>query len=310
MLVAMPGRPSASRLAEDADAVAALVRCHAPLSADAVEPLGAGTDSVAWRVDSEWVARFPLTPNATATLEREASLAPLLASRLPVPVPSFDHVARLADGTPVMSCYRLLDGVASSVAALAALPSDARAHAMDNLAAVLVALRGVPGDTARDAGARLRHHEGFGHPSQRELHHRHAGRLAPRTVAQVETLWRAYEHEARSGHAMPALAHNDLKPEHVLHDPLTGRLTGILDWGDAGLSHPWFDLAVIGLFFDHETRDEVARRTPGTDVGGVASAARLLVAVRWLCDLDVEVTRGDEAFADYCVSGLIAHLSE
>jgi hypothetical protein len=26
------------------------------------------------------------------------------------------------------------------------------------------------------------------------------------------------------------------------------RLTGILDWGDAGLSHPWFDLAVIGLF--------------------------------------------------------------
>ena len=295
MLVAMPGRPSTSRLAEDADAVAALVRCHAPLSADAVEPLGAGTDWVAWRVDSEWVARFPVTPNATATLEREASLAPLLASRLPVPcrVRPCRAPGRRNARHVVLSPARRR-GVVRRGARRPAM--DARAHAMDDLAAVLVALRGVPGDTARDAGARLRHHEGFGHPSQRELHHRHAGRLAPRTVAQVETLWRGYEHEARSGHAMPALAHNDLKPEHVLHDPLTGRLTGILDSGDAGLSHPWFDLAVIGLFFDHETRDEVARRTPGTDVGGVASAARLLVAVRWLCDLDVEVTRGDEAF--------------
>jgi hypothetical protein len=32
--------------------------------------------------------------------------------------------------------------------------------------------------------------------------------------------------------------------------------------------------------------------------------------MRWLCDLDVEVARGDDAFADFCVSGLAAHLSE
>ena len=110
-----------------------------------------------------------------------------------------------------------------SLAALAALSDSARARVLDELAGTIGALRGFPSDRARAAGAQLRPHQGFGHPRQRELHHRHSAQLGSATVARVEALWRAYETGPRDQHAAPdALAHADLKPEHVLHDPTSG----------------------------------------------------------------------------------------
>ena len=248
----------------DLDRVRALVRRHTPLAAEAVEPLGAGTESVAYRVDGGWVARFPCVAAARASLESELALAPLLAAALPVAVPRFEHVGRDGDGTAVMAAYRLLRGA---------------------------------------AGARLRPHQGFGHPGQRELHRRQCGRLGAADTARVEALWQGFD-----AAALPLLAHADLKPEHVLHDPRTGRLTGVLDWGDACLSHPDFDLAVVGLFFDPALRDALAARLPTAEPRRVATHAGLLVAVRWLCDLDLAVRAGDEPFAALCAARLRAHL--
>jgi aminoglycoside phosphotransferase (APT) family kinase protein len=279
---------------------------NSPFVAPEGELLGSGTDSSAWLVDADWVLRVPRVRMAAAALERELALAPLLAAVLDVPVPRFETVTRDAHGVPVSSRYRLLRGEPLSVQALRALPATARDRALGELAAVLSALRAVPVGAARDAGAGLRAHEGFGHPSQRQLHRRHAELLGPEIVTGVEALWHAFD--TAGGHWEPVLAHADLKPEHVLHDPATGRLTGILDWGDACLAHPDFDLAIVGLFFDDATRDEVASLMPDTCPGDVAAVAPLLVAVRWLTDLDVETLTGDTSFQAYCVAGLAAHL--
>jgi aminoglycoside phosphotransferase (APT) family kinase protein len=108
--------------------------------------------------------------------------------------------------------------------------------------------------------------------------------------------------------APDTLVHADLKPEHVLHDPHSGQITAVLDWGDACLSHADFELAVIGLFFDAYVRDEVARRLPNIDVQQVADTAELLVAVRWLCDLDVGAIDGDDPFVSMCAASLRGHL--
>jgi aminoglycoside phosphotransferase (APT) family kinase protein len=288
--------------ADDLDGVRALIRRHTPLAAETLEPLGAGTDSTAYRVDGAWVARIPATAAARASLAGEHRLLPLLADELSVPVGVFEHVARDRDGAVALAVHRMLDGAETTVAALAALPGEARDRALDDLAAVLAALRRVPPGAA---GVRLRPHHGFGHPSQRELHRRLRGRIGAADAARVEALWRASEAGPRQA---PLLAHADLKPEHVLHDPRTGRLTGVLDWGDACLSHPHYDLAVIGLFFDAATRDDVAARLPAAAPCRVAGHAGLLVAVRWLGDLDLAVGAGDEPIAAMCAARLRAHL--
>ena len=300
-----------SSLTWDAEAVAAFAGSHTTLAVDAVDLLGAGTESVAWRIDRGWVARFPLTPAASRSLDREVALAPLLGAVLSTEVPRFEYVIRTPDGLPTMSVYRMLVGIPLSVDALESLSDNGRARALDHLAAVLDALRMVSLEAAAGAGASERPDHGFGHPAQRELHHRHGALLGAANVERVEALWIDYERSGISArYSRRVLAHADLKPEHVLHDPGTGRLTGVLDWGDACLSHPDFDPAIIGLFFSPDIRDQVVARLTTADTAPVASTARLCVAVRWLTDLDVEVVTGDESFQAFCVAGLSAHLHD
>ncbi|WP_374686883.1 phosphotransferase family protein [Promineifilum sp.] len=43
----------------------------------------------------------------------------------------------------------------------------------------------------------------------------------------------------------PALIHNDLAPYHLLLDPTTGRLSGVLDFGEAGWGDPAGDYALL-----------------------------------------------------------------
>jgi aminoglycoside phosphotransferase (APT) family kinase protein len=290
------------------DGVRAFVRQHTSLQVGTVEAPGAGMGSVAWLIDGDWVARFPITADARAALATELALLSLLHDVLPVPVPRVEHVVRDPDGQATMTAYRLLDGVPLSLPALAGLSDGARVRAFDELADMIDALRRVPLQHAEAAGVHVRHHEGFGHPSQRELHRRHSARLGTEAVARIEALWCAYETARDEDTAPETLVHADLKPEHVLHDPSSGQITAVLDWGDACLSHADFELAVIGLFFDADVRDEVARRLPNVDVQQVAHHAELLVAVRWLCDLDVGVIDGDDPFVATCAASLRGHV--
>lgn len=47
----------------------------------------------------------------------------------------------------------------------------------------------------------------------------------------------------------PVLVHDDLGPEHLMLDPHSGRLLGIVDFGDAGAGDPAGDMAAVGAFF-------------------------------------------------------------
>lgn len=110
----------------DAVGVAAFITQYTSLQAARVEPLGAGMESVAWLIDGEWVARFPVTSNARATLGAELSLLSLVGDAAPVPVPRVEHVVRVCDGEAQMTAYRFLDGVPLTLPALAGLSDSAR----------------------------------------------------------------------------------------------------------------------------------------------------------------------------------------
>jgi aminoglycoside phosphotransferase (APT) family kinase protein len=135
----------------DTDQARQLVRELSPLAADDVQLLGAGTDSAAFRVDGEWVVRFPLVRDAQRTLSTELALLPDLAPALPVAVPRPELVGERA-GEVVFAAYRALEGEPLSDAALTALPASARARVLDELTALLDAIHGFPVARARAAG--------------------------------------------------------------------------------------------------------------------------------------------------------------
>src|SRR5262249_52882689 len=58
----------------------------------------------------------------------------------------------------------------------------------------------------------------------------------------------------------PALVHADLGPEHLLVE--SGRLAGVIDWGDARIGDPALDYAWLlhGPFSDWDVDPELRRR--------------------------------------------------
>jgi Phosphotransferase enzyme family len=73
-----------------------------------------------------------------------------------------------------------------------------------------------------------------------------------------------------AGRQAGVLLHQDLKPQHVLS--VDGRLTGIIDWGDAGVGDPVWDLARVSMAGPDALDgflDGYGRAGYGTDGGGL-----------------------------------------
>ena len=63
------------------------------------------------------------------------------------------------------------------------------------------------------------------------------------------------------------VVHNDLSPEHVLVDPSSGRLVGIIDWTDTALGDPVLDFIVLACSLGYSFVSEMLRSYGQTDPG-------------------------------------------
>src|SRR5215218_5677128 len=62
--------------------------------------LGEGWDNTVWLVDERWAFRFPRRAVAIAGVERELAALPLVAPRLPLPIPAPVFAGIPAEGFP------------------------------------------------------------------------------------------------------------------------------------------------------------------------------------------------------------------
>ena len=189
-------------------------------------------------VDDDWVFRFPRRPNVEEALEVEIGLLPALAPALPVQVPSFEHISR----NPLFVGYRLIrgkplvdedgDGVRAFLEAL---------HAVDPSG--LPAPRPDWVEAYRDQCAEF---ERLVVPLLDKDRRAHAMRL----FGDAETL---VDFE-------PSVVHADLGPTHLL--VRCGRLSGVIDWGDARVGDPALDYAwLLNVpFADWEVDPDLRRR--------------------------------------------------
>ncbi|MGA4844399.1 phosphotransferase [Streptomyces sp. G45] len=92
----------------------------------------------------------------------------------------------------------------------------------------------------------------------------------------------------------PAFTHGDLQAEHVFVDG--DRVTGILDWSEAGRGDALFDVATLTLGHQEHLDDVLTGYGTDADVDVIRAwwSARSLLGVRWLID------HGFDAFAPGC----------
>jgi aminoglycoside phosphotransferase (APT) family kinase protein len=201
-----------------------------------MRPLGRGTDHVAYLTDGDLVVRC-VEGGDPAGVVREARLLAAVAEISPLAVPKPVRV----DPREGCMAYERLPGVPL----LEVAPAARAAHAPSVAGAVGGLLRRLNA-VALARASELVDVDDFS-PGEWL---RHAIRYYDRIAEALPSVHRPpVEAFLEATPPRPpgtlALAHNDLGIEHVLVDPDTLQVTGVIDWADAALADPARDLALL-----------------------------------------------------------------
>lgn len=200
--------------------------------------LGEGWDNTVWLVDDRWAFRFPRRSVAIPGVERELAALPLLAPRLPLPIPAPELAGVPAEGFP----WPWFGAAHIPGGEPLGLSEGARRGLARPFARFLRALHeapapdGLPADPMGRADMQVR---------------------VPKTDASLidlenEGLWRtpdAVRNLLEAAHELPppeptVVSHGDLHMRHLLVDD-RGALTGVIDWGDICVGAPAVDLSLL-----------------------------------------------------------------
>ena len=254
----MAPRMHRDEISSDADLVRALLTAQQPQWADRpITPVAStGTDNALYRLGDDLVARLPLRPSSTATIERERTWLPVLAPHLPLAVP-----VPLAKGAPTddypwpWSVLPWLPGDDGTTA-----PIDAHRTARE-LARFLRALRAVDAAGGPPPG---RDNYGRGAPlATRDASTRQAIR-ASQDVIDAGAAMAAWEAALRvPPWEHPSVwIHGDVAAGNLLFEG--GSPSAVIDWGALGVGDPACDVMVAWELFGVETRG-VFRAELGVD---------------------------------------------
>ncbi|MFF9324321.1 aminoglycoside phosphotransferase family protein [Streptomyces sp. NPDC014776] len=190
-----------------------------------------GTVNAIYRLGTGLTVRLPLLEGGAESLDDEARWLPRLAPLLPVPVPEVVALGEPGEGYPYRwAVHRWLDGEVL-------LEGDASEDLARDLASFVTALRraGLDGGPPAYRGAPLRTADAETRAAIGELRRTDEPFDADALLAAWESALRAPDW----AHA-PRWTHSDLMPSNLLG--ADGRLTGVLDFGTAGVGDPAVDL--------------------------------------------------------------------
>lgn len=200
-------------------------------------------------VNEQYIFRFPRYEEGITVMEREAAVLDAVCYHLPLPVPNFAYRS-LNTRTPGQAFvgYRRLPGVLLRGETLRSIQSEKTIHRLaSQLAGFLDALHHVP-----PSGVAVDLPLGGGPESWQQMYDEIRDLLFPhmRPDARQWTTdhFEAYFQDAALHPYKPCLIHGDFGPGNVLYDPAANAISGVIDFGFAGLGDPAQDIAAASCF--------------------------------------------------------------
>jgi macrolide phosphotransferase len=247
--------------------IAAAAESGIHLNAEEVELDESGLDfRVAFASDGDgvpWVLRAPRRPDVIEVAARESRVLALVRRHLPVAVPDWRV------NTPELIAYPRLAGTPAAtidpVAKNYVWHMDRHsipAAFMDSLAGAMAALHGIDLAAVAEAGVRVVQ------PGEMRQALAEDMDRVKRRWGVSESRWRRWQRWLADDSYWPqhaALVHGDLHAGHMLVEQ-DGRVTGLLDWTDAGVGDPAVDFALYDAIFGEAAFQALLERY--RDAGG------------------------------------------
>ncbi len=287
----------------DSSEIARSLRGRVPgLALESVDVAGEGDYCLALAVDDAWIFLLAKTAEASRALARTAAVLPDLAPSLPLPVPRIEHAGASADGRPAFVGYRKLPGVELSAERFRVLPRADQDRCAADLADFLRAVHGYPVEAATRAGIPTCDYpfcateDGISEGTAPEQYRRDLARLLSYPELDRASgdacarLLAEYLDDPRNLGGPLVLLHNEVSQHHVLVDPETGRITGIIDFNGMIVGDPVRDLLYLAEEYGPAFIDTFLAHYPIADRERVLAKLRFLgvwhTALRLLWALD------------------------
>ena len=226
-----------------------VIRSSLPsLRVDDLTFLGAGWEFDAYLTSDGWVVRFPRRQEMAGLFEKDERVHPLVSRQLPVSVavPRIELHGKPAAGFPYpIAAHRFIPGVP-----IDELDEQFLTSMAPQIGSALAAIHSIPLDGARAAGVVEDQFDELGRREWLKSGLAALSRVGDadpvvrQAIAWVQNVSNASILDATSDTPLRFI-HQDLSPEHVLANPGTGRLTGIIDWTDAILGDPARDFVFL-----------------------------------------------------------------
>ncbi len=217
------------------DVRSALATALPGFAVESVALLGEGLDNVAFEINNDLLVRFSRSPDPLRTT-REVRLLTALRSVSPLPIP--EPVFGPGEAGQDCFAYRKLPGVP--------LLDAPGCEGLDRIAATLAdflrVLHAVPAEQVRDLVETDDQPLTEWRDDAAETYPLVADRIPARFRRPIEAFLAA---APPPGPSTLVFSHNDLGIEHVLVDPRTSAVTGIIDWSDAALVDPAYDHGLL-----------------------------------------------------------------
>ena len=203
------------------------------------EPYGSGDFCLAFKHGNE-VIRMARHLDAAGALKRESCVLPKIAPRLPLPVPRPTYHA--PDGFPPIAVHDEIVGEPLTREDWEGMSISSRERAASDLANFLKTLHALPIEIGLECGLVQIEASKMAHSLQQKA----ADTIHPLLEPDVQ---RKFDHtletcSSQPDDRSPALLHCDLGPGHVLYDPSTLHLTGVIDFGDLVIGDPARDFII------------------------------------------------------------------
>jgi aminoglycoside phosphotransferase (APT) family kinase protein len=268
--------------------------------AESVTLLGSGADNLAYEVNGELIVRFSREPDPVRRAERiqrESDLLGYLASISPVAIPlplvtAADAgclVYRKLPGTILLDMPQTSDAVAPLIAA--------------QLADLLTVLHAVPiNEVSRFVDEDIDSLEQW-RDEAAELLGQVAANLPGGFLNRIEAF---FAEPLPTSRCTAVLSHNDLGIEHVLVDPDAGAVTGVIDWSDAAIVDPAYDIGLLYRDLGPAVLQELLGRyrNANDDLDAIGRRAVFYARCSVLEDLDYGVRVSDPRYLDKACAAL------
>ena len=265
-----------------------LLAALAPERRERPEPLGEGWDNVVWAVGDDLVLRVVKDPDPAvkrATVDRDVALLAFAARHSTLAPP---HVVAADPGAGALLTTRVPGTAAAESGCLD------RAALADDLAEFLSVLHGVDPRSATEV---VRPDPDPAEAWLTQVGEEYA-EVADGVAADLRAAVEAFLATAPPPPARDLVfCHNDVRDDHVMVDPGSGRVTGIIDWGDAVLGDPALDLAGVLTDFGPAVLDRVLAGYRHPREPGLAERTRWVARRRMVEDLAWRLRTGDPAGA-------------